>query len=376
VNLLSHLDLQHVQELKGREWPVSSIGRQIEPYTMDQMIRQESPMVVLIAYCEPGEEHFINLIRENLYSLFYSGNKFNCADAGKFVGNDEEFQEVISRFRDYGSIPIVLSPDQSLTYQMYISYCNKEQTVNLLSIDDKPDLAENSFIPGNNNWLSFIISHSPNYLFNYSLLGFQTYLSNAEMLKTIQDLHFDMKRLGQIRQNIQATEPLFRNSDFVSFDLSSVRSSDSSSNQNPGPNGLYAEEACQLLRYAGLSNKISSAGIFGWQSYSKENTTSAQLVAQIIWHFADGVLNRIGDGKIGDSAEYTVYKLSSEDISEQLVFYKNTRNGRWWMNVPFNDFSKGKFQKHHIVPCTYEDYLQAMKGEIPETWWQTYQKLS
>jgi hypothetical protein len=45
------------------------------------------------------------------------------------------------------------------------------------------------------------------------------------------------------------------------------------------------------------------------------------------------------------------------------------------MNVPMNDHSKGKYKKHRIIPCTYDDYQQAMKGEIPDTWWQTYQKL-
>ena len=56
MNLLSHLDLTQVHELKGRHWPVSSIGRSIEAYSMEQMIRQEAPSVVLISVCETGEE--------------------------------------------------------------------------------------------------------------------------------------------------------------------------------------------------------------------------------------------------------------------------------------------------------------------------------
>ena len=376
MNLLSHLDLQQVYELKGRDWPVSSVGRQIEPYTMDQMIRQESPSVVLLSVCEPGEEDALLQIRDSLYNLFYSGNRFACADAGVFRGNEEELQEAMSRIRDYGSIPLILSSDQAVTYQMYVSYCNREQTVNLLSIDEKPDLNEHILFPGNNNWLAFLLSHAPNYLFNYSLIGYQTYLSNAETLKTIQDLNFDLHRLGQIRNNISSTEPLFRNADFVSFDINSIRFSDSDGNLSPGPNGLYAEEACQLMRYAGISNKLSMAGIFGWNTQFDNRSITPGLIAQLIWHFVDGIINRISDGNIGNSDDYTIYKLTTDDVGEELVFYKNNRNGRWWMNVPFNDFKKSKYSKHHIVPCSYEDYLQAMKGEIPETWWQTYQKLT
>jgi arginase family enzyme len=298
-----------------------------------------------------------------------------CADAGIFIGNSEELQEALGRIRDYGSIPIVISPDQSVTYQMYLSYCNREQTVNLLSIDERPDLNEDIPFPGNSNWLSFVLSHAPNYLFNYALLGYQSYLSNTEMLKTLTDLHFDLHRLGQIRKTISSTEPLFRNADFVSFDIGAIRASDSDCNINLGPNGLYAEEACQLIRYAGISNKLSMLGIFGWINSPKLNSITPMLIAQLIWHFIDGVVSRSSDGVVGEGDAYTTYKLSSEDVHEDLVFYKNNFNSRWWMNVPINDHSKGRYRKHRIVPCAYEDYQQAMKGEIPDTWWQTYQKL-
>ena len=69
MNLLSHLDLQQVHELKGRDWPVSSIGRTIEAYSMEQMIRQEAPSVVLISVCENGEEYLLMLIRELIKDL-------------------------------------------------------------------------------------------------------------------------------------------------------------------------------------------------------------------------------------------------------------------------------------------------------------------
>jgi len=64
VNLLSHLDLQQVHELKSQDWPVTSIGRCIEAYSMEQMIRQEAPSVVLISVCSVEEEPFLRKIRE------------------------------------------------------------------------------------------------------------------------------------------------------------------------------------------------------------------------------------------------------------------------------------------------------------------------
>ena len=95
----------------------------------------------------------------------------------------------------------------------------------------------------------------------------------------------------------------------------------------------------------------------------------------MIWHFLDGVSNRIDDGQIGNEDEYVIYKIGSEDLSLDLIFYKNLKNGRWWMNVPINEHKKGKFNRHHVIPCSIDDYNQAMKGDIPDTWWQTFQKL-
>ena len=34
-----------------------------------------------------------------------------------------------------------------------------------------------------------------------------------------------------------------------------------------------------------------------------------------------------------------------------------------------------KYARHHLVPCDMNDYERAMKNEIPDLWWKTYQKL-
>ena len=376
MNLLSLFDQQQVAELKSRQWPLNCLGRNIEQYTMDLMIADIQPAIILISISEDGENAVLFNIREALYALFYPSGRVEIADAGHFTGNTDELTDTLLKLREYGSIPLVISPNQSAAFNLYQSYCRQEQTVNLISIDAQPDLEDAGSLIGEQNWLSHLLAFSPNYLFNYSLIGFQSYLSNPEMLKTMQDLNFDTLRLGEIRNSIPVTEPYFRNSDIISFDLSSVRGSDCPGSLFSGPNGLYAEEVCQLMRYAGMSNKISSCAISGWNpGIIEENKITCQLVAQLIWHFLDGVVGRIDDGIIGNSEEYTVYKLTAENAEGDLLFYKNNRNGRWWMNVPIDELSRSKFDRHHIVPCTYEDYLQAMKGEIPDTWWRTHLKL-
>jgi formiminoglutamase len=72
-------------------------------------------------------------------------------------------------------------------------------------------------------------------------------------------LYFDSYRLGQIRDNIQESEPIIRHADMLSFDFSAIKHSDAPANEVPQPNGFYSEEACQMMRYAGMNDKLNFA---------------------------------------------------------------------------------------------------------------------
>ena len=89
-------------------------------------------------------------------------------------------------------------------------------------------------------------------LFNYSNIGNQSFLNSQETLELIHDLYFDSYRLGVVRSDIEEVEPILRNADILSVDLSSVRLSDAPATYEGSPNGFYGEEMCQILRYAGL----------------------------------------------------------------------------------------------------------------------------
>jgi hypothetical protein len=45
------------------------------------------------------------------------------------------------------------------------------------------------------------------------------------------------------------------------------------------------------------------------------------------------------------------------------------------MDVPYPAGSVEKYERHHLVPCTYEDYELALEQEMPDRWWKTFQKL-
>jgi hypothetical protein len=372
--LSTHFDLAPVWELKSQAWNPHQIGRQMIAFDADVLISEPLPTLVVLSTCETGEEHTLREIRQAFYQLFFPENRTTLADLGHYCGDPDALPETLATLRDWGCIPLVLSPSQSLSYSMYLSYCLRERTINFISVDDRPDLYEFHGLAGEDNWLTQVISHTPNYLFSLGLVGYQNYISQPEHLKVLEDFHFDMIRLGQMREKMIRVEPYFRSADFVSFDVSALRMSDFPSSLRPGPNGLYAEEACHLCRFAGLSNTFSGFILSGWNP-AQLDSQSAQLVAQMLWHVIDGFVHRVADGVIGNEQDYLVYKVSSEEPAHDLEFYKNRKNGRWWMKVAAPPRKDSVKLRYHIVPCSYDDYEQAVRGELPDTWWNTYQKM-
>ena len=45
------------------------------------------------------------------------------------------------------------------------------------------------------------------------------------------------------------------------------------------------------------------------------------------------------------------------------------------MDVPYPSHEKIKYERHLLVPCSYSDYKTACNNEVPNRWWQTFQKL-
>jgi hypothetical protein len=161
----------------------------------------------------------------------------------------------------------------------------------------------------------------------------------------------------------------------MSLDLQSIRNSDFAGDYYNSPNGFYADQICQIVRYAGISDKLTSFGIFNLLP-GNISSSSNQLVAQIIWYFLDGISQRKGDFPIGSKKDYLKFIVHMESYENDLVFYKSHKSDRWWMEVPYPLKSGMKFERHHMVPCNHEDYQLAMQNEMPDLWWKTFQKLS
>ncbi len=333
------------------------------------------------AVLNKGTGEAADFIRNKLYRLSCLDHKYKVADIGNIMPGHSlkdtytALSEVCGELIDRQVIPVIIGGSQDLSFAQYLSYKNSGNIVNIVSVDSSFDLGEASENICSRNFVGKIILHQPNYLFNFSNIGYQTYFVGQGSIALMEKLYFDAYRLGQVRQDIAEVEPIVRSADMITFDISAVRASDAPGNNNASPNGFYGEEACQIARYAGISDKVSSFGIYETNPSLDQNGRTAHLAAQMIWYFIDGVYSRRKDSPVGSKKGFVKYRVFIKDTGHEIIFYKSKKTERWWMEVPYPD-SKVKMQRNHIIPCSYNDYMLACKEEMPERWWQAFQKLS
>jgi arginase family enzyme len=321
-------------------------------------------------------------VREYFYRLHHGNWQVEMMDLGNIRAGhtpsdtDYALKTVMGGLLRQNILPIILGGGQDLTYAQYLSYEAIEQTVNLLAIDALFDLGNSGEELSSQSYLSKIILHQPNILFNFSNLGYQTYFVEQSAIELMDKLNFDVHRLGQIRSTFELVEPVIRNADLISFDIGAIRLGEAPGNANATPNGFTGDEACRLARYAGISDKLSSFGIYEINPAFDFRGQTAHLAAQMIWCFIDGFQSRKHDFPFRDADGYTRYRVFLKDHKHEIVFYKSVLSDRWWMEVPYPASQKLRFERHALVPCSYDDYEIACREEIPDRWWQTFQKLS
>jgi arginase family enzyme len=318
-------------------------------------------------------ENEFDFFRKNFYSLFPGNWKVIIADLGNIQPGDtiEDTYFLIKTICEdlirKKIIPIIIGGSQDVSYPIYRSYDNLDQMVNFVSIDNKFDFAKEKTTLSN-SFLSKVIVEEPNNLFNYSNIGYQTYYNSQEEIDLIDKLYFDAYRLGEVSNNISVAEPVFRDADFVSLDVNSVQSSYSGNFKEFYPNGFTGKEVCALARYAGISDRVSSFGVFNF----KDSITEAVLISQTVWYFLEGYSFRSNEYPFGTKENYLKYTVLIEE--SELVFYKSDITGRWWIEIPFFSNVNNKLKRNTLLPCTYEDYLRACEEEIPERWWKAQRR--
>ncbi len=376
-DFLRPIDSEILETIKG--FSSQQLGSKVVFHTADEFPDLNKINIAIIGVLEnrgnanQNQEVDLAHIRQELYGLFPGNWNASIADLGNILeGNsisDTHFalKKVVSGLIKKKIIPIVIGGSQDLTYSLYRAYDELEQMVNLVSIDSKFDFGKESDAVSSNSYLTKIIIEEPNNLFNFSNVGYQTYNNSQEEIDLIDKLFFEAYRLGEISNTIALAEPVFRDADLVSLDLTSVQSSASGNFTAFSPNGFSGKEICALSRYAGISDKVSLFGIFNHNNTKQESI----LIAQIIWYFIEGYHYRSNEYPFGSRENYIKYIIPLE---EELVFYKSNKTDRWWIEIPFILTGNNKLKKSSLLPCSYDEYLGACNQEIPERWWKAQRK--
>jgi len=322
-------------------------------------------------------EEAASAIRQKLYSLKKGQSAYRIADLGD-LRPGVDLQETYIRIGALGEylmknqiLPLFIGGTHDLDYGQYLSYEGMKKLVSMLTVDAKIDMEDEG--EPNDAHSQDIILHQPNFLFNYCQMAYQSFLTDRDLANVMEKLYFDHVRLGQLRDNFKEMEPLIRNADLLSFDISAIQSADAPGAADAQPFGLTAEEACQICWFAGMNEKLSSFGVYGYQPYYDDSRNkTASVIATMIWYFIEGFYHR-KDSLSFKGSDYIKYTVSLDSKPTVLFFYKSKLSGKWWMEIPKSE--KEKFDRDTIIPCSYQDYLTAQKGEIPERWVNAQLKL-
>jgi arginase family enzyme len=358
----------------------TKIGSKVSFYNDDLLVEDFSFTVICVneSRGNPNQQRDIDFeqIKYQFYGLEQGNWGFSFLDLGVIEKGDNisdtyyALQKITHEILKRNSIPIILGGSQDLSYSQYRAYDGFKYMVNVANLDFKFDLGDSNVPLNHESYLSHMIVDKPYNLFNYSNLGYQTFLNSQEEIKLLEKMFFEAYRLGEIANNLKQVEPAIRDADILLLDIRSIESQ-SLGQDNLHANGFNNREICALSRYAGLSDKVSSFGIYELQ-YIKSQMAE-QLIAQIMWYFVEGNMYRINEKANVNNPDFLKYQVPVDN--EVLVFYESKLSGRWWIEIPSNIKSvNNKLKQHTLLPCDKETYLSACDQEMPERWYKAKQK--
>jgi len=189
-------------------------------------------------------------LRRCLYRLFRTSGDLQAVDLGNlFPGNTPEdtyaaLADVCQELQSMSITPVVLGGSRDLLFGQYRAFEKNIHPIELLGIDARFHLGEappdEDYALDPRDVLMRIVTHKPSHLFNYTNLGYQTYLNNPDEVLMIGRLLFDAMRLGDLRAAPEEAEPAIRIADLMYVDASCLRLSDMPGQPDSTPSGLFS----------------------------------------------------------------------------------------------------------------------------------------
>lgn len=354
-NWLHPIQLDEV--IKGKLEPFQ-LGSHITFYTPQIKDLQDIQIAIIGLDAEAA-----NLTRTYLYQLSNPFHDFKVLDLGNIRRQEVDFiTPFLIELLDSNIFPVILGNEPSLSMACFKALQQYQSLISLLIIDEKAPFSAKK-TKKTAHFFNEILHPKRTNLFHLGWIGCQSHFIDPAIFTFLDERYYEYIRLGKAKARMEELEPLIRNADMGYFHLSAFKGGDVTAQAQPTPSGFTVEEGCQITRYAGLSDKLKIFGIFGYEAQLDQTNHSAQAIAQLVWYFLDGFYNRKEDYPVSTEGlvEYIV-ELKEPDYP--IVFWKSKRSSRWWMQVPVK--SAKKYQEHRLIPCSYQDYIQASQGELPD----------
>ena len=325
-----------------------------------------------------GSQKGPDYIRGQLYRLAKIPGRSKIIDLGN-MKQGVTFNDTIAGLTDVLNLlisehvfPVIVGGSSALIPAIDKAVSQILSRYTLTCVDPRIDYSNDRKEPDSFNYLNSLFSNHKSTFSHYINIGYQTYLNDQQIINRFLKRRSELVRIGDVRQAIHLTEPLFRDSDVAIFDISAIRQSDAPGTISPSPNGFYGEEICLLSRYAGISDKLRVFGLFDVNPEFDLRDQTTGLAAQILWFFLEGFSQKQYETPVlnlSNSGRFIKYHVRVTDLEDDLIFVKSNLTDRWWIELI------AEKDQAFYVACSHEDYLKDNRNEVPDRWVQAIERL-
>jgi len=325
-----------------------------------------------------GSQKGPDYIRGQLYRLAKIPGRSKIIDLGN-MKQGVTFNDTIAGLTDVLNLlisehvfPVIVGGSSALIPAIDKAVSQILSRYTLTCVDPRIDYSNDRKEPDSFNYLNSLFSNHKSTFSHYINIGYQTYLNDQQIINRFLKRRSELVRIGDVRQAIHLTEPLFRDSDVAIFDISAIRQSDAPGTISTSPNGFYGEEICLLSRYAGISDKLRVFGLFDVNPEFDLRDQTTGLAAQILWFFLEGFSQKQYETPVlnlSNSGRFIKYHVRVTNLEDDLIFVKSNLTDRWWIELI------AEKDQAFYVACSHEDYLKANRNEVPDRWVQAIERL-
>ena len=345
-----------------------NIAGTIQPYTINHFPDVNQADIVILGVGEErnaidneGTNLAPDAVRQAFYKLFPGEWNLNICDLGNLrtTGSPQQtyqfLQEVLSSLPIDVSL-ILLGGSQDLTLGLTNYYDIHNKTYNLGVIDAVIDSSLTDNEVDNENYLTDILGRQDSQLQNLSLFGIQSFFNHPSKFKMLDQLYIDYFNLGELKNSINEVEPEFREAHIVSVDVRSIKYAAMPAQRVGKPNGFDGIEICQLALFSGIAPKNKFFGVFEYNPLLDQRLTGANLIAQMLWYYLEGKHKNQIEYPVISKSELLKFYVENEIL--KLIFYKNQKTKRWWIELTQFDTNS------RLIPCSEKDYQEALNGKM------------